>query len=96
MKTREQAEARALELYPNTHIATVNELHQVSRDAFLQCWNEMQVASDAEQAAAEVDKDKLREAAERVVKYWKMNPSLVDDWERDMDISVEQLEKALK
>lgn len=42
MKTREQAEARAMELFPNTHIATVNQLHEVSRDAFLQCFDEMQ------------------------------------------------------
>jgi len=35
MKTREQAEKKALELYPKTHIATVNQLHEVSRQAFL-------------------------------------------------------------
>jgi len=58
MKTREEAEARAFELYPTTHIATVNELHEVSRDAYLQCWEDMQVAEDAKQAADEVDKDK--------------------------------------
>lgn len=83
MKKREQAEQRALELYPDTHIATVNQLHEVSRQAYLQCWEDMQDT-------------KLRESAELVVEYWKMNPSLVDDWERDMDISVEELEKALK
>jgi hypothetical protein len=44
MKTREQAEARALKLYPKTHIATVNQLHEVSRDAFLQCWDELEKA----------------------------------------------------
>ena len=56
MKTREQAEARALELYPNTHIATVNQLHEVSRDAYLQGW---EAAQD----------NQLREAAEKVVDY---------------------------
>jgi len=58
MKTREEAEARALELYPKTHIATVNQLHEVSRDAYLQCYEDMQVAIDAKQAADEVDRDK--------------------------------------
>jgi len=42
MKTREQAEARAMELFPKTHIATVNQLHEVSRDAFLKCFDEIQ------------------------------------------------------
>lgn len=83
MKTREQAEQRALELFPDTDIATVNQLHEVSRKAYLKGWEEAQ-------------ETKLREAAKRVVEYWKMNPSLVDDWERDMDISVEELEKELK
>ena len=55
MKTREQAEARALELYPKTHIETVNQLHEVSRDAFLQCWDEMQLAMDAKQADVKVE-----------------------------------------
>ena len=83
MKTREQAEHRALELSPDTHISIVNQLHEVSRQAYLKGWEESQ-------------ETKLREAAKRVVEYWKMNPSLVDDWERDMDISVEELEKELK
>ena len=42
MKTREQAEQRALELYPDTHIATVNQLHEVSRQAYLKGWEEAQ------------------------------------------------------
>jgi hypothetical protein len=58
MKTREEAEARALELYPKTHIATVNQLHEISREAYLQGWDDSQVAMDAQQAADEVDKDK--------------------------------------
>lgn len=96
MKTRKDAIKRSLELYPKTHIETVNQLHEVSRDVYLQCFDDMQIAEDAKQAAVEVDNDKLRKAAEKVVKFWKMNPSLVDDWERDMDVSVEKLEKALK
>ena len=55
MKTREQAEARALELYPKTDIATVNQLHEVSRDAYLQGWEDSQVAMDAKQADVKVE-----------------------------------------
>ena len=55
MKTREQAEQRALELYPNTHIATVNQLHEVSRDAYLQGWDDSQVAMGAKQADVKVE-----------------------------------------
>jgi len=56
MKTREQAEARARELYPDIHIATVNQLHEVSRQAYLKGWGEAQDT-------------KLREAAEEWNKY---------------------------
>ena len=83
-------------MYPKTHIETVNQLHEVSINSYLQCFDDMQVAKDAKQAAVEVDNDKLRKAAENVVKFWKMNPSLVDDWERDMDVAVDELEKTLR
>ena len=118
MKTREQAEARALEFYPNTHIATVNQLHEVSREAYLQCWEDMQVAMDAQQAADEMQQNKqtcgfcvepkqpqvkeqskdnrLRKAAARVAAFWRLNPSIVKDWEKDMHNFIEKLEKELK
>ena len=41
-KIPQEAEARALELYPKTHIATVNQLHEISREAYLQGWVEAQ------------------------------------------------------
>ena len=83
MNAREQAEQRALELYPPSQSVTLHIFHSNCRQAYLKGWEEAQDI-------------KLRESAEKVVEYWKMNPSLVDDWERDMDISVEELEKELK
>jgi len=81
MKTREQAEARALELYPNTHIATVNQLHEVSRDAFLQCWDEMQVPINPHEAKdralelypifEEFDVDRLKELRDAYLQGWQ-------------------------
>jgi hypothetical protein len=78
---REQAEARALELYPNTHIATVNQLHEVSRDAFLQCWDEMQVPMNPQEAKEralelypihpEFDVDRLKPLREAYLQGWE-------------------------
>ena len=57
MKTREQAEARALELYPIYEEFDVDRLKPL-REAYLQGWDDLQVAMDAKQAADEVDRDK--------------------------------------
>jgi len=57
MKTREQAEARAMELFPIHPEFDVDRLKPL-REAYLQGWEDMQVAMDAKQAADEVDKDK--------------------------------------
>ena len=62
MKTREQAEQRANELFPkvegNDHLWTSRMVVEREIKAFLQCWEDMQVAMDAKQAADEVEKDK--------------------------------------
>jgi hypothetical protein len=81
MKTREQAEARALKLYPNTHIATVNQLHEVSRDAFLQCFDEMQVPMNLQEVKEralelfpiheEFDVDRLKPLREAYLQGWE-------------------------
>ena len=43
MKTREQAEARALELFPKVPIHSQHYVtNQIGRQSFLQCWEEMQ------------------------------------------------------
>ena len=57
MKTRKEAEERALELYPIHPEFDIDRLKSL-REAYLQCWEDMQVAMDAKQAADEVDKDK--------------------------------------
>jgi len=55
--TKEEAEARALELYPIHPVFDVDRLKPL-RDAYLQGWDDSQVAMDAKQAADEVDRDK--------------------------------------
>jgi len=61
-----------MELFPDNSIPNSTTVYQSDieneqkREAYLQCWDEMQVANDARQAADEVDNDKLREAAERI------------------------------
>lgn len=62
MNAREQAEKRALELYPDTNISIVNQLHEVSRQAYLKGWEEAQDI-------------KLREAAEKVLKTYRNSPT---------------------
>lgn len=42
MKTREEAEKRALELFPNGEKVMEKYTSTIQREAFLQCWNEMQ------------------------------------------------------
>jgi hypothetical protein len=43
MKTRKEAEARAMELFPDTYAGyTSTIIRQDERKAFLQCWEEMQ------------------------------------------------------
>lgn len=69
MKTKEEAEARALELFPDISDEDVaiesvlNHISSLKRQAYLKGWEESQDT-------------KPRKAAERVVEYWKMNPSL--------------------
>jgi hypothetical protein len=52
LETREQAEARALELFPkyedsdNCGSFPINVLRKQQQDAYLKCWEDMQVASD--------------------------------------------------
>ena len=60
LETREQAESRALELYPIHEEFDVDRLKPL-RDAYLQGWDDSQVAMDAKQAADEVDRDKQKE-----------------------------------
>ena len=55
--TREEAEDRALELYPIHEEFDVDRLKTL-REAYLQGWEDSQVAMDAKQAADEVDRDK--------------------------------------
>lgn len=81
MKKREQAEQRALELYPDTHIATVNQLHEVSRQAYLKGWEEAQ-------------ETKLREAAELVVDLW--NYEYTEIYRPTFYFAMDILEKELK
>ena len=85
MKKREQAEQRALELYPDTHIATVNQLHEVSRQAYLKGWEDMQDT-------------KLREAAKKVVEAnsKKITRDEISDQFTLLKQAIEELEKALK
>jgi len=40
--------------------------------------------------------DQLREAAAKVTAFWRVNPSIVKDWEKDMHEFIEKLEKELK
>jgi hypothetical protein len=50
MKTREQADARSMELYPevndfrddSSELAVIKKQHRLLREGFLQCWEEMQ------------------------------------------------------
>jgi len=60
MKTREQAEAKAMELFPieDFPFREDAERQEELRQAYLQCWEDMRVAMDAKQAADEVDKNK--------------------------------------
>ena len=85
MKTREQAEQRALELYPDTHISIVNQLHEVSRQAYIKGWEESQ-------------ETKLREAAEKVVEAnsKKITRDEISDQFTLLKQAIEELEKALK
>ena len=85
MNAREQAEQRALELYPDTDIATVNQLHEVSRQAYLKGWEEAQDI-------------KLREAAEKVVEAnsKKITRDEISDQFTLLKQAIVELEKALK
>ena len=94
MRTRKEAEARAMELYPDPHIPdrigiTVQDLidrsnayHKASalRQAFLQCWDEMQ-------------DNKLHEAAEKVVLVEKVSELKTP---HRLKVEIKKLEKALK
>jgi len=42
LETREQAEARARELFPNGEKVMEKYTSTIQREAFLQCWDEMQ------------------------------------------------------
>jgi hypothetical protein len=96
MKTREEAEVRALELYPNTHIATVNHLHEVSRDAFLQCWDEMQVPMSPQEAKEralelypihpEFDVDRLKPLREAYLQGWDDSQVAMDAKQADVKV----------
>ena len=59
MKTREQAEQRANELFPkvegNDHLWTSRVVVEKEIKAFLQCWEDMQLAMDAKQADVKVE-----------------------------------------
>ena len=81
MNAREQAEQRALELFPDTHIETVNQLHEVSRQAYLKGWEEAQDT-------------KLREAAELVFDLWNDEDTEID--RPTFYFAMDILEKALK
>ena len=84
MKTREQAEQRALELYPKYEDADncgsfpINVLRKQQQDAYLKCWEDMQ-------------DNKLREAAERVVEL-----GIRGSLGANLHESIKELEKALK
>lgn len=57
MKTREQAEARALELFPDPNHDTHWERERVKflRQGFLHCWDEMQQEKKVEPKREEND-----------------------------------------
>lgn len=99
MKTRKEAEARAMELFPDNSIPNSTTVYQSDieneqkREAYLQCWDEMQVANDARQAADEVDNDKLREAAEKVVLVERVSELKTP---HRLKLEIKKLEKALK
>jgi hypothetical protein len=42
MKTRKEAEARAMELFPPSSNTLHDHVQELKRDSFLQCWEEMQ------------------------------------------------------
>lgn len=42
MKTRKEAEARAIELFPPSDSYVRNAFQEIAREAFIQCWEEMQ------------------------------------------------------
>ena len=60
MKTREEAEARAMELFPVTTINEVNLYYEPLRLAYLRCWEEMQ--QDKQTCGFCVEKAQQKEA----------------------------------
>jgi len=60
MKTRKEAEARAMELYPDNSIPNSTTVYQSDieneqkREAYLQCWDEMQAAGQPREAAERI------------------------------------------
>ena len=51
---------------------------------------------DRHAKAAYEEHKQLREAAAKVTAFWRVNPSIVKDWEKDMHEFIEKLEKELK
>jgi len=88
-----------MELFPDNSIPNSTTVYQSDieneqkREAYLQCWDEMQVANDARQAADEVDNDKLREAAEKVVLVERVSELKTP---HRLKLEIKKLEKALK
>lgn len=80
MKTREQAEARALELYPILEEFDFDRLKPL-REAYLQGWEEAQ-------------DNQLREAAELVFDLWNDEDAEID--RPTFYFAMDILEKALK
>lgn len=66
LKTREQAEQRALELYPKVPIYSQHYVtNQVGRKAFLQCWDEMQEDKQRSQRISEQSEEKVNKSVQK-------------------------------
>ena len=59
MKTREQAEKRAMELYEGSKDALTDHIRLFERQAFLQCWDEMQKDKQRNQRISEKSEEEV-------------------------------------
>jgi len=72
LETREQAEARALELYPKKYGDWFEKaVNRQQRKAFLQCWEEVQ--QEYENQSSNIEKEPVSAMLVNVIKYCDQN-----------------------
>jgi len=97
MKTREQAEQRALEIYREKMAFSTEGVAMAARQGFLQCWEEMQKSNQKELLCEMMRKDEdsgVYETQDKVSIEKLKNDYLRGEYE--LDEFIERLKKAIK